>query len=316
MNRLLQAIRLSKVFSEPARSLRDFFNKDKRRFYALRDVSVQIGEDEVLGIVGESGCGKSTLAKTIARIYTPDGGKIIFMGKDITRLNNRDLLDIRRKMQIIFQNPYSSLNPRRRVMDIIGDPLKLHGLYDESAVSEALRAVGLDETYVQRYPHQLSGGERQRVAIARALALRPSLVIADEITSSLDVSTQMRILELLKKIRREYRLSMMFISHDLAVVNYMSDRVAVMYAGEIVEEGISREIIEKPLHPYSQALIESVPDPRRGWRPRVREFEGGQDSRGCRFAPRCPYAFEKCYVERPALTLYNDSRKVACFLHQ
>lgn len=313
---MLQAIGVSKVFTEPARSLRDLFNNDKRRFYALRNVSMEIGEEEVLGIVGESGCGKSTLAKTLVRIYTPDDGKIIFMGKDITRLNNRELLDVRRKMQIIFQNPYSSLNPRRRVRDIIGDPLKLHGLYDESAVSEALRAVGLDETYSYRYPHQLSGGERQRVAIARALALRPSLVIADEITSSLDVSTQMRILELLKRIRREYRLSMIFISHDLAVVNQVSDRIAVMYAGEIVEEGPSNEIIEKPLHPYSQALIESVPDPRKGWRPRVKEIEDNQVTQGCRFAPRCPYAFGKCYVERPALTLHGNTRKVACFLHQ
>ncbi|MDJ0272783.1 MAG: ABC transporter ATP-binding protein [Candidatus Caldarchaeum sp.] len=313
---MLQAIGLSKVFSEPARSLRDIFNKEARRFYALRDVSVQIGEEEVLGIVGESGCGKSTLARTVARIYTPDKGRIIFMGKDITHLNNRELFDARRRMQIIFQNPYSSLNPRRRVSDIIGDPLRLHGLYEESAISEALRAVGLDETYAKRYPHQLSGGERQRVAIARALALRPSLMIADEITSSLDVSTQMRILELLKRIKNEYRLSMMFISHDLAVVNYMSDRVAVMYAGEIVEEGPSHEIINNPLHPYTQALIESVPDPRKGWRPRVKEVEGDHVSPGCRFAPRCPYAFEKCYAMRPTLTQYNNSRKVACFLHQ
>ncbi|MEM2258140.1 MAG: ABC transporter ATP-binding protein, partial [Candidatus Caldarchaeum sp.] len=304
---MLQAIGLSKVFSEPARSLRDIFNKEARRFYALRDVSVQIGEEEVLGIVGESGCGKSTLARTVARIYTPDKGRIIFMGKDITHLNNRELFDARRRMQIIFQNPYSSLNPRRRVSDIIGDPLRLHGLYEESAISEALRAVGLDETYAKRYPHQLSGGERQRVAIARALALRPSLMIADEITSSLDVSTQMRILELLKRIKNEYRLSMMFISHDLAVVNYMSDRVAVMYAGEIVEEGPSHEIINNPLHPYTQALIESVPDPRKGWRPRVKEVEGDHVSPGCRFAPRCPYAFEKCYAMRPTLTQYNNS---------
>ncbi|MEM0443833.1 MAG: ABC transporter ATP-binding protein [Candidatus Caldarchaeum sp.] len=313
---MLQVENLRKSFTEPPRSLVEVFRRESRKVYAVDGVSLSLGEDEVLGVVGESGSGKSTLAKTVARIYEPDDGRILFMGEDITHLNSKKLLPYRRKIQIVFQNPYSSLNPRRRVKDIINDAVKLHRLDDGFSVYEALQAVNLDKDYAERYPHQLSGGERQRVAIARALALRPSLIIADEITSSLDVSTQTQILQLLKKIRQEYGMSMMFISHDLAVVSNVSDQVAVMYAGRIVEQGEVSEIINNPLHPYTKALIDSVPDPYKGWRPQIVEVERDASTAGCRFAPRCPHAFKKCFENQPPLIQVSGGGKTACFLYE
>jgi oligopeptide/dipeptide ABC transporter ATP-binding protein len=269
-----------------------------------------------MGIVGESGSGKTTLAKTIVRLYEPDDGRIEFMGVDITHLNQKQLRPLRKDMQIVFQNPYLSLNPRRKIKDIIGDVIKLHKLDKFVSVDEALEIVGLPKSYLNRYPHQLSGGERQRVALARALILRPKLLILDEVTSSLDVITKRAILSLLEDIRKSWEISMVFISHDLAVVNHISDRVLVMYAGRVVEEGNIKEVINNPLHPYTRALIDSVPDISGNWNPKYVYPEiDSLPVRGCKFSHRCPFAFQKCYISEPTLIQLESNRKVACYLY-
>jgi oligopeptide/dipeptide ABC transporter ATP-binding protein len=308
-------IGVRKWFPEPARTLADLFRRRRSRIYALDGVSLEVGENEVLGVVGESGSGKTTLGKTIARLYEPDEGRIEFLGQDITHLDEKSLLPFRKHIQIIFQNPYSSLNPRRRVREIIGDAIRLHYPDREVDIAKELANVGLPPEYGGRYPHQLSGGERQRVAIARALSLNPKLVIADEITSSLDVSTQMQILKLLKDIMSSSRSSFIFISHDLAVVCYVSDRIAVMYSGKIVEEGRVRDVVSKPRHPYTQALIESVPDPYGEWLPRW-DFQEKEavSTTGCRYSYRCPHAMDKCFLKEPRLIEYGGGR-VACYLY-
>jgi oligopeptide/dipeptide ABC transporter ATP-binding protein len=310
---VLRVINLTKKFAEPKRT---FLRKDRSFLIALDRVSFEVGENEVMGIVGESGSGKTTLAKTIVRLYEPDDGRIEFMGVDITHLNQKQLRPLRKDMQIVFQNPYLSLNPRRKIKDIIGDVIKLHKLDKFVSVDEALEIVGLPKSYLNRYPHQLSGGERQRVALARALILRPKLLILDEVTSSLDVITKRAILSLLEDIRKSWEISMVFISHDLAVVNHISDRVLVMYAGRVVEEGNIKEVINNPLHPYTRALIDSVPDISGNWNPKYVYPEiDSLPVRGCKFSPRCPFAFQKCYISEPTLIQLESNRKVACYLY-
>jgi oligopeptide/dipeptide ABC transporter ATP-binding protein len=309
---VLRVINLTKKFAEPKRT---FLRKDRSFLIALDRVSFEVGENEVMGIVGESGSGKTTLAKTIVRLYEPDDGRIEFMGVDITHLNQKQLRPIRKDMQIVFQNPYLSLNPRRKIKDIIGDVIKLHKLDKFVSVDEALEIVGLPKSYLNRYPHQLSGGERQRVALARALILRPKLLILDEVTSSLDVITKRAILSLLEDIRKSWEISMVFISHDLAVVNHISDRVLVMYAGRVVEEGNIKEVINNPLHPYTRALIDYVPDISGNWNPKYVYPEiDSLPVRGCKFSHRCPFAFQKCYISEPTLIQLESNRKVACYL--
>jgi oligopeptide/dipeptide ABC transporter ATP-binding protein len=313
--KVLRVTNLTKKFAEPKRS---FLRRDRSFLTAVDRVSFEIGEKEVMGVVGESGSGKTTLAKTIVRLYEPDDGRIEFMGIDITHLNQKQLRPIRKDLQIVFQNPYLSLNPRRKIKDIIEDVIKLHKLDKTMSVDEALEVVGLPKSYLNRYPHQLSGGERQRVAIARALVLKPKLLILDEVTSSLDVVTKRTILSLLEDIRKSWKNSMIFVSHDLAVVNYISDRVLVMYAGKVVEEGAIREVINNPLHPYTQALIDSVPDISGNWSPRYVYPESAMDSFpvvGCKFSHRCPFAFQKCYASEPTLIRLESNRKVACHLY-
>jgi len=310
---VLRVINLTKKFAEPKRT---FLRKDRSFLIALDRVSFEVGENEVMGIVGESGSGKTTLAKTIVRLYEPDDGRIEFMGVDITHLNQKQLRPIRKDMQIVFQNPYLSLNPRRKIKDIIGDVIKLHKLDKFVSVDEALEIVGLPKSYLNRYPHQLSGRERQRVALARALILRPKLLILDEVTSSLDVITKRAILSLLEDIRKSWEISMVFISHDLAVVNHISDRVLVMYAGRVVEEGNIKEVINNPLHPYTRALIDSVPDISGNWNPKYVYPEiDSLPVRGCKFSHRCPFAFQKCYISEPTLIQLESNRKVACYLY-
>lgn len=310
---VLRVINLTKKFAEPKRT---FLRKDRSFLIALDRVSFEVWENEVMGIVGESGSGKTTLAKTIVRLYEPDDGRIEFMGVDITHLNQKQLRPLRKDMQIVFQNPYLSLNPRRKIKDIIGDVIKLHKLDKFMSVDEALEIVGLPKSYLNRYPHQLSGGERQRVALARALILRPKLLILDEVTSSLDVITKRAILSLLEDIRKSWEISMVFISHDLAVVNYISDRVLVMYAGRVVEEGNIKEVINNPLHPYTRALIDSVPDISGNWNPKYVYPEiDSLPVRGCKFSHRCPFAFQKCYISEPTLIQLESNRKVACYLY-
>jgi peptide/nickel transport system ATP-binding protein len=292
------------------------------RVIAVDDVSLALHEGEVLGLVGESGSGKSTLAHLLVRLTDSTSGVIRYRGQDITDATPRELRPLRRCMQLVFQDSQSSLNPRKTVGRALVDALRLSGL--ESArrqrhAAELLSRVGLDATFSDRYPHELSGGQRQRVGIARALAMRPEVLVADEPVSSLDVSLQAQILNLLMDLRRELGLTMMFISHDLAVVNAISSRVGVMYAGRIVEIGRPREVLRAPAHPYTQALLASIPAGIAG-RGKKTLVTGeppslAQRQSGCRFASRCPYAMAVCRDVHPPLIQLSENHAVECHLH-
>ena len=288
---------------------------------AVDGVSFTLGRQETLGLVGESGSGKTTLGRTVLRLVDPTSGEIRLDGQDITRLPQGKLRPLRRRAQIVFQNPYASLNPRRSVGAIVGQPLAVHGIPGDHAgmVADLLRRVGLPPDAARRYPHEFSGGQRQRIAIARALALRPGLVVADEITSGLDATVKLRVLALLKELQSEFHVAYLFISHDLAVVRQVADRVAVMYLGQIVEEAPTEALFERPLHPYTQVLRASVPppDPTVAWQPPV--LSGDPPSAlsippGCRFHPRCPIAESRCRAEPPALRQLGPGHRVACHL--
>jgi oligopeptide/dipeptide ABC transporter ATP-binding protein len=288
---------------------------------AVDGVSLTLARQETLGLVGESGSGKTTLGRTILRLVPPTAGQILLDGQDIAALSPAALRPLRRRMQIVFQNPYASLNPRRTVGGILRQPLALHQVPGDHAavVDQLLARVGLPSDAARRYPHEFSGGQRQRIAIARALALRPDLVVADEITSGLDVTVKLRVLALLRELQADFHVAYLFISHDLAVVRQIADRVAVMYLGQIVEESTTHSLFERPLHPYTQVLRASVPppDPATAWRPPV--LPGDPPSAltlpsGCRFHPRCPIAEARCRVEPPALRLLGTGRRVACHL--
>jgi oligopeptide/dipeptide ABC transporter ATP-binding protein len=288
---------------------------------AVDGVSLALERQETLGLVGESGSGKTTLGRTILRLVEPTAGQILLGGEEITGLSQAALRPLRRRMQIVFQNPYASLNPRRRVGAIVEQPLVVHQVPGDHArmVEDLLRRVGLSPDAVGRYPHEFSGGQRQRVAIARALALRPDLVVADEITSGLDVTVKLRVLALLRELQAEFRVAYLFISHDLAVVRQIADRVAVMYLGQIVEEAPTDALFERPLHPYTRVLRASapLPDPTIPWHPPV--LPGDPPSplaipSGCRFHPRCPIAEARCRVEPPALRALAPGHRVACHL--
>jgi oligopeptide/dipeptide ABC transporter ATP-binding protein len=280
-----------------------------------------IGEGETLGLVGESGCGKSTLARAVARLYRPTSGEIVFRGQDLASLEGESLRQMRRHVQMIFQDPYSSLNPRMTVEKIVAEPLRNFGEENTRArVTELLATVGLDVGSLWRHPHEFSGGQRQRIGIARALALNPSLVIADEPLSALDVSIQAQIVNLLRDLQSRLRVSYLFISHDLSVVALLARRTAVMYLGEIVEQGATRELFAHPHHPYTEALLSAVPvpDPKRERRRTRIVLKGDVPSpveppAGCPFHPRCPYVFERCRVEKPALQPYGAGA-AACHL--
>ena len=288
---------------------------------AVDGVSLAVLRQETLGLVGESGSGKTTFGRTILRLVEPTGGRILLDGRDITHLSPRELRPLRRRMQIVFQNPYASLNPRKRVRQIVGQPLAVHG-WDgdrDARVAELLERVGLPRDAGHRYPHEFSGGQRQRIAIARALALRPDLVVADEITSGLDVTVKSRVVALLRELRLEFHVAYLFISHDLAVVRQIADRVAVMYLGQIVEEAPAEALFAGPLHPYTRALQASVPppDPDVPWVPPILAGEPPSPlavPRGCRFHPRCPVAEARCRVEPPALRELAPGHRAACHL--
>ncbi|UNQ74123.1 ABC transporter ATP-binding protein [Infirmifilum sp. NZ] len=291
---------------------------------AVDGVSLEIGSSETLGLVGESGCGKSTLGRVAIRLLEPTAGRIIYEGVDITRLSNRKLKEFRRRAQIVFQDPNTSLNPRMTVYEILMEPLYEYDMVPsdpESFLVEQLNSVGLGKEHLFRYPHELSGGQKQRIAILRALLLNPSLIVLDEPTSSLDVSVQAQILNMLKDLQAEHKISYLFISHDIAVVNYMSDRIAVMYLGKIVEEGKVEAVLESPAHPYTKFLLNAVPIPDPKLRNRKREMLQGEPPSpinappGCRFHPRCPYAMDKCRKEEPPFFEIEPNHRVACWLY-
>ena len=294
---------------------------------AVDGVSFALQRGDTLGLVGESGCGKSTTGLAVLRMLEATAGRIVFEGRDITRTSKSEMRPIRRRMQMVYQDPYGSLNPRMKVRDIIGEPLEVHGLAtDADAYAERVRRmialVGLLPDMAERYPHEFSGGQRQRIGIARALALEPSLVICDEPVSALDVSIQAQVINLFMSLQEQLGLTYVFIAHDLAVVRHISDRIAVMYLGRIVEVARRDELYKTPLHPYTEALLAAVPvaDPEvEARRPRV-IVKGEVPSAlkpppGCRFHPRCPKAMDKCRSLDPALTDLGSGRAVACHLH-
>jgi oligopeptide transport system ATP-binding protein len=288
---------------------------------AVDDVSFEIKSGETLGLVGESGCGKSTVGRCILRLYEATSGEVLFENRNIYDLGTKEMHAVRREMQIIFQDPYASLNPRLSILSIISEPLKIHGIGNKTEqkdrVSELLKKVGLDPNYMYRYPHEFSGGQRQRLGIARALALNPKLIIADEPVSALDVSVQAQVVNLLQDLQSEFGLTYLFISHGLAVVEHISTRVAVMYLGKIVEIATSTELYENPQHPYTKALLSAIPIPN----PKIKReriiLKGDVPTpinppSGCRFRTRCPIASEECSKVEPKIKEISAGHFAAC----
>lgn len=321
---LLSVEHLKKYYPVKNRSL---FSREKKYVHAVDDISFTIGKGETLGLVGESGCGKSTSGRVIVGIEKPTSGRVSFEGSDMEALSGRGKKPMRTDLQMIFQDSYASLNPRKRVVDILADPMVYHHIVSkdeaDGKVRQLLELVGLPANAAARYPHEFSGGQRQRISIARAVSLNPKLIICDEPVSALDVSIQAQILNLLLDLQKKTGISYLFIAHGLAAVHYISDRIAVMYLGKIVELGDSYEVFSHPLHPYAQSLIAAVPvaDPTRR-QENFHAIEGEVPDavdlpRGCRFAGRCPFADAHCREEEPALQNYPDSsgeeHLAACF---
>lgn len=291
---------------------------------AVDDVSFKLKPGETLGIVGESGCGKTTMGRTILKLHPSSGGQVIFDGKDITDYKSSQMRDIRTKMQIIFQDPYSSLPPRSTIGDILSEPVKVHGIVPKSQVKDyvmdLMEKCGLRDYYYERYPHEFSGGQRQRICIARALSVNPKLVVCDEPVSALDVSIQAQIINLLKELQLSMNLTYLFISHDLSVVKFISDKIGVMYLGSMVEFGSKKEIFSNPLHPYTKALFSAIPNPNPDVKMNRIVLSGDIPSpanppRGCRFHTRCPHAKEICKHVCPKYKEYEPGHFAACHLY-
>ena len=319
MNRppLIEARGLHKHFARPRR----FLAKAAPALRAVDGIDLQIASGETLGLVGESGCGKSTTGRLLLRLIEPSGGSILHHGEDITHLGSDAMRSKRRAMQIVFQDPYGSLNPRMRVGDIITEPLIIHGVGDRDSraarVQQLLDLVSLSSSALQRYPHEFSGGQRQRIGIARALALEPEFIVADEAVSALDVSVQAQVINLLRTLQRDLKLTYLFISHNLAVVRNISDRVAVMYLGRIVEVAPAATLFAHPQHPYTQSLLAALPADHPAQRRVHAVLRGDMPNPdtigiGCRFASRCPYVQPRCQSEDPVLKTTEDAHQVAC----
>jgi oligopeptide/dipeptide ABC transporter ATP-binding protein len=316
---LVEVVHVKKYF--PIR--KGVLSREVARVHAVDDVSFAVTEGETLGLVGESGCGKSTLGRTIVRLLEPTAGDVVFGGRSIGKLGARALRPLRREMQMVFQDPYASLNPRKRVGSIVGDPMKIHGIGSKAErkqrVQELLDVVGLSPEHYNRFPHEFSGGQRQRIGVARALALRPKLVVADEPVSALDVSVQAQVINLLDQLQDEFKLTYIFIAHDLGVVRHVSDRIAVMYLGKLVELSPAEELYTRPVHPYTEALLSAVPipDPDLSDKRERIVLQGDVPSpidppSGCRFHPRCRYMTDVCRDVEPPLTDYGNGHFAAC----
>ena len=304
--------------------LKKYFNTPKGTLHAVDDVSFTLERGKTLGIVGESGCGKSTTGRAILRLIEPTAGEVIFNGEDITKKNKEQMRLLRREMQLIFQDPYASLDPRKTVSEIIGEPLKLQKLIPDAKkraerVHELMEVVGLADRLINTYPHELDGGGRQRIGIARALAMEPKLIICDEPVSALDVSIQAQILNLMQDLQEQMGLTYIFITHDLSVVNHFANDIAVMYLGQLIEKAPSVTLFDNPVHPYTKALLSAIPVPSLR-KKRQRVMLKGEISSpinpkpGCRFAVRCPYATDRCRTEEPKLVEIEKDHFVACHL--
>ena len=304
--------------------LKKYFNTPKGTLHAVDDVSFTLERGKTLGIVGESGCGKSTTGRAILRLIEPTAGEVIFNGEDITKKNKEQMRLLRREMQLIFQDPYASLDPRKTVSEIIGESLKLQKLIPDAKkraerVHELMEVVGLADRLINTYPHELDGGRRQRIGIARALAMEPKLIICDEPVSALDVSIQAQILNLMQDLQEQMGLTYIFITHDLSVVNHFANDIAVMYLGQLIEKAPSVTLFDNPVHPYTKALLSAIPVPSLR-KKRQRVMLKGEISSpinpkpGCRFAVRCPYATDRCRTEEPKLVEIEKDHFVACHL--
>lgn len=320
-NTLIKTVDLVKEFEISGGG---FFGKNKPRVHATSNVNIQVKEGETFALVGESGCGKSTLGRLMLRLIEPTSGYVEFEGININELQSESMREIRKRMQIIFQDPYASINPRMDVYNIIAEPLVTHNVCGNKEeirerVIELMKKVGIRPEFINRYPHQFSGGQRQRIGIARALALQPKLIICDEPVSALDVSIQSQILNLLHDLQDEFNLTYLFISHDLSVVRYISDRVCVMFLGKVCEIGNTEEMFDNPLHPYTKFLIDAVPKPDPFLRKENKHLLQGEipspvnPPSGCRFHTRCPYMKDICKEKEPEMRTIN-SRQVACHI--
>lgn len=307
------------------KGLKKYFKTPRGMLHAVDDIDFVIQKGKTLGIVGESGCGKSTTGRAILRLLEPTAGDILFEGENIAHLNNKELQAKRKELQIIFQDPFSSLNPRKTVSQTIMEPMIIHKLYDSKEemlkkVFEIMDIVGLAHRLANTYPHELDGGRRQRIGIARALSLNPKFIVCDEPVSALDVSIQAQILNLMKDLQDELGLTYMFITHDLSVVNHFSDDIAVMYLGKIIEKAPSDKMFNDPKHPYTKALLSAIPIPDIHYKPQRIILEGEitspiEPEKVCRFANRCPNAMDKCFKKEPKLIEIEPEHFVACFLY-
>lgn len=322
MSTLLEVNGLKKWFSLEREN---FFGGERQYVKAVDDISFSINKGETLGLVGESGCGKSTAGRAILRLIEATEGKVVLDGINLYDLKAKELKKLRKDMQIVFQDPYASLNPRMKVKDILEEPMKIHTSLSkkerETKIKQVIMDVGLNAMYLERYPHEFSGGQRQRIGIARALAVEPKLIIMDEPVSALDVSIQAQVLNLIQDLQEKYNLTYLFITHNLSVVKHISDRVAVMYLGRIVEIGDKQSFFSDPLHPYSKALISAIPETSQSNRREWIILKGDIPSpvnppSGCRFHTRCPFAMEMCLQIEPALQEIEEGHFVACHLYE